>query len=213
MPPNKIRHGVLVLLASTFSLAACGTGAGEGEEAPATDASGSGADSGGGNLEAGGGEPTQPDVEFHENESTSSVERQVSETLSDLGAETRDGDTVVTLPDRVLFDTDEDTVRSDAEGTLDDLAEAIVFFDDAPVIVAGHTDSDGAKSYNQDLSERRAESVADYLDGAGVPEGSITSEGHGETDPVASNDDEDGRAENRRVEVVIEGVELDELGE
>ena len=68
------------------------------------------------------------------------------------------------------------------------------------VEVAGHTDSVGSEEYNQGLSERRAESVQDYLVSKGVKAHRLSSKGYGEMRPVASNDTEEGRAENRRTE-------------
>ena len=72
--------------------------------------------------------------------------------------------------------------------------------------VLGHTDSDGADAYNQTLSERRARSVADYLIGRGVQSARIGTRGYGETQPIASNATEEGKAANRRVEIKISPV-------
>ena len=69
--------------------------------------------------------------------------------------------------------------------------------------MAGHTDSVGSDAYNQTLSERRANSVADYLSGHGMTRTRMVTIGAGEGHPVASNDTEEGRAENRRVEITI----------
>lgn len=161
--------------------------------------------------ETGGASGT--DLEYGSEEAESDLEIRVAQTLSDLNAETRDGDTVVTLPENVLFDFDEDTLLPEAEDTLDDLAEAVEYFADAPVRVEGHTDSSGSDAYNQDLSERRAQSVVDHLTGAGVTEDRITAEGFGASRPLADNDTEEGRAQNRRVDVVISGVSLNDLAE
>ncbi|WP_370526495.1 OmpA family protein [Pantoea sp. Ap-967] len=67
--------------------------------------------------------------------------------------------------------------------------------------VVGHTDSVGSDAYNQKLSERRAASVAEYLISQGLAPQKVTSEGHGESEPVADNDTEEGRAHNRRVDL------------
>jgi outer membrane protein OmpA-like peptidoglycan-associated protein len=69
--------------------------------------------------------------------------------------------------------------------------------------VYGHTDSTGSDSYNQDLSERRATSVADYLSSHGVQAARIATRGFGETQPIETNDTEQGRAANRRVEIKV----------
>ena len=71
------------------------------------------------------------------------------------------------------------------------------------VEVAGHTDSMGSEAYNQGLSERRAQSVQDYLVSKGVKAQRLTAKGYGESMPVASNDTDAGRAENRRVELIV----------
>jgi len=69
--------------------------------------------------------------------------------------------------------------------------------------VAGHTDSVGTDSYNQGLSERRANAVKDYLTAQGIKASRLTARGYGESRPVASNDTDEGRAENRRVELIV----------
>ncbi|MGH9210472.1 MAG: OmpA family protein [Acidimicrobiales bacterium] len=220
------RIGAALVAATVLALtgAACSSGGDDagseaqvgGDEAAATttastadEAAGTGGDSsdGGTNLDT-----SQSDAE-------SDLERQVSETLSDLDAEVVEGDTVIALPSEVLFDFDQSQLRPDAAATLDRIAQAIVFFADAPVQVAGHTDAHGADDYNQQLSEQRAQSVVDHLVAAGVDTARITAQGFGETQPVAPNENPDGsdnpqgRAENRRVEIVIEGVDPAEIGQ
>lgn len=86
-----------------------------------------------------------------------------------------------------------DAALSNLKNFPDDIRSGI------KVQVAGHTDSRGRDAYNQGLSERRAATVRDYLVAGGFPAGQIRSVGYGETQPVASNDTEQGRAENRRV--------------
>jgi outer membrane protein OmpA-like peptidoglycan-associated protein len=71
------------------------------------------------------------------------------------------------------------------------------------LLLVGHTDSQGTDSYNQDLSRRRAASVASYLESHGVSSARVEATGRGETEPIATNDTEVGRAQNRRVEVAI----------
>jgi outer membrane protein OmpA-like peptidoglycan-associated protein len=83
------------------------------------------------------------------------------------------------------------------------VAVTLVEYDQTLVEVAGHTDSTGADSYNQSLSERRAGSVAAYLSSRGVPMRRMVTVGAGEQHPIASNDTADGREQNRRVEVTI----------
>jgi outer membrane protein OmpA-like peptidoglycan-associated protein len=157
------------------------------------------------------------DLDRDRSDASSDLERRVSATLTDLDAQVSGGDTVITLPDHVLFDFDRHELRPEATPTLDRMAEAVDYFAPAPVRVAGHTDARGSTDHNQALSERRARSVLDHLVGAGVDTDRLTAEGHGETHPVAPNqhpdgsDDPDGRARNRRVEVVITGVDPSDL--
>jgi len=101
----------------------------------------------------------------------------------------------------VNFDFDRAEIRDDAAAILDEAARILGENDGVNVSVEGHTDSVGADSYNQSLSERRAGAVQDYLVGAGVGADRLSTKGMGESDPVASNDTGDGRAQNRRVEL------------
>jgi outer membrane protein OmpA-like peptidoglycan-associated protein len=105
----------------------------------------------------------------------------------------------------VNFDFDEDDIRADAAPILDEaatlLADALRDCPGNRVAVEGHTDAVGTDAYNQDLSERRARSVTEYLAGRGVPASQLSSQGFGETTPIATNDTSEGRALNRRVEL------------
>jgi outer membrane protein OmpA-like peptidoglycan-associated protein len=191
------------LLAAALALGACGTGSGDADPAATTESGGTDASS---DLAIGGGD------------AASRVDREVSETLSELDAETRDGNTVVTLPERVLFAFGEHELLPEATQVLDDLAGVIDHVEDAPVQVNGHTDSVGSAAANRQLSDRRARAVVDRLVAAGVDTGRLQPRGFGEAQPIAPNanpdgsDDPDGRARNRRVEVVIEGVDLSGTG-
>lgn len=103
----------------------------------------------------------------------------------------------------VNFDFDKSDIRPDARPILD---EAIRVLQDEPqidVTVEGHTDSIGSAAYNQRLSERRAQSVVNYLAKGGIARSRLDPIGFGEDDPVASNDTEEGRAQNRRVELRV----------
>ena len=101
----------------------------------------------------------------------------------------------------VNFDFDRAEIRDDAASILDEAARILGENTDVNVSVEGHTDSVGTEEYNQSLSERRAAAVQDYLAGAGVGADRLSTKGMGESDPVASNDTGDGRAQNRRVEL------------
>jgi outer membrane protein OmpA-like peptidoglycan-associated protein len=104
----------------------------------------------------------------------------------------------------VQFDLDKADIRADAGVILDEAANQLNQVPGARVSVEGHTDSSGADSYNQSLSERRAGSVKDYLVGKGVDGGRLTTAGFGESQPVADNATAEGRALNRRVELKVQ---------
>ncbi|WP_322616083.1 OmpA family protein [Pseudomonas sp. BIC9C] len=110
---------------------------------------------------------------------------------------------VITLSDDVLFAFNQSDLTPTAKSRLDALMSK---FEDADVVsikVVGHTDSVGSDAYNQALSERRASSVAEYLLSQGVVPNKVTSEGKGESQPIADNETEEGRAKNRRVDLHI----------
>ncbi|MES2940713.1 MAG: OmpA family protein [Pseudomonadota bacterium] len=110
----------------------------------------------------------------------------------------------IALDAAVLFDTGSSTLKPEARKTLDEAAARVKKFADAPVTIAGHTDSVGNEASNQKLSESRAAAVRDYFSGqAGVPAARLSVKGYGKTQPVADNGTEQGRARNRRVEVQI----------
>lgn len=110
---------------------------------------------------------------------------------------------VVEFSDKVLFGFDRSDLNASAETNLDKLSTILKEYPDTDIEIQGHTDSKGADSYNMSLSERRAQSVATYLRGKGIASSRIRTKGFGETAPVASNDTEDGRAQNRRVDFLI----------
>ena len=103
----------------------------------------------------------------------------------------------------VHFDFDKATLRPEAKAVLDGAAALLDKHERVVVEVAGHTDSTGPEDYNQGLSERRANSVKDYLVSKGVQAQRLQAKGYGESMPVASNDTKEGRAENRRVELIV----------
>ena len=86
---------------------------------------------------------------------------------------------------------------------LDQVADVLSQYNQTYIDVYGHTDSMGSDAYNQSLSERRAQAVADYLASHGVVAARLGTRGYGETQPIASNDTEEGRAANRRVEIKV----------
>ncbi|WP_050930758.1 OmpA family protein [Aestuariivita boseongensis] len=110
---------------------------------------------------------------------------------------------IVTLPQDILFATDSFSVRPDLQRDLRAVASNLQAYPNSTIQIIGHTDNTGDAGYNQLLSERRANAVADVLLDAGVPFSRIRTLGRGESQPVASNLSPEGRAQNRRVEIVI----------
>ena len=111
---------------------------------------------------------------------------------------------VVTLSGSVLFRSAEATLLPAARVKLDQVTNALLAIRARNLIVEGHTDSKGTDAYNRDLSQRRADAVRDYLVQRGYPASHIQSRGQGEGSPIANNASPEGRANNRRVEIVIE---------
>ena len=110
---------------------------------------------------------------------------------------------VVTFDSGILFDFDSDALKTNARSNLSELAASLQRHPDVDVMIVGHTDATGTDDYNMNLSYRRANSAAQYLQQQGVSSSRIETAGRGESEPIASNDDDAGRAENRRVEVAI----------
>jgi len=103
----------------------------------------------------------------------------------------------------VHFDFDKATIKPEGMAVLDQAAALLKTHERVIVEVAGHTDSVGSEAYNQGLSERRANAVKDYLTAKGITASRLSARGYGESQPVASNDTDAGRAENRRVELIV----------
>jgi outer membrane protein OmpA-like peptidoglycan-associated protein len=103
----------------------------------------------------------------------------------------------------VLFGVDSAALSSNAQGTVAQVGQVLLEYPKTAVVVQGHTDSTGSEQHNQSLSERRAQAVKNYLIGRGIDDGRMTAVGYGETLPVASNDTDWGRQQNRRVDVPL----------
>lgn len=111
---------------------------------------------------------------------------------------------VITLSGGVLFESAQATLMPSAQLKLDAVGKALIEQDPtSKLMVEGHTDSQGAQAYNQELSQRRAQGVRDYLVSRGIAADRIKAEGFGFARSVASNDSAEGRANNRRVEIVV----------
>ena len=111
---------------------------------------------------------------------------------------------VSTMPD-VLFETNSFVLKPAARESLAKVAGIFLAYPDLRLEVDGHTDSVGSDAYNQQLSEKRAASVRDYITQQGIPASSVTIQGFGKTQPIASNATAAGRRQNRRVELVVSG--------
>jgi outer membrane protein OmpA-like peptidoglycan-associated protein len=115
--------------------------------------------------------------------------------------------TVITLPGNVLFATNKAELLPAAQAKLAQVADALKNQDDHAMVVEGHTDSQGTEAANLDLGQRRAQSVRDYLVSRGVSADKISASGVGQGRPIADNKTVDGRAQNRRVEIVVQPIE------
>ncbi len=124
-----------------------------------------------------------------------------------IDVDRRGDDIVLNMPSGVTFDFDSSDLTMSARDALNDVASILNQYTDTRVNISGHTDSTGNADYNQRLSERRAESVGNYLAQSGVSRNRLAMRGYGQTQPVASNATEQGRAQNRRVEITLTPIE------
>lgn len=136
-----------------------------------------------------------------------SLDKQAAELRSQLSpgiSVTNHGDYLkVNMPDALLFATDSATVSPSLTRDLQAVAASLLRYPDSRIEVIGHTDNTGTAAYNQNLSERRAASVASILRANGVPSGRMVAYGRGENEPIATNLTIEGRSQNRRVEIII----------
>lgn len=112
-------------------------------------------------------------------------------------------DLVLRMPSGITFAFNDAAVQPQFQPTLNEVASVLAQYPKTYIDVYGHTDSDGSDAYNQALSERRAQSVAGYLTSHGVQSARIATRGFGETQPIATNATEEGKAANRRVEIKV----------
>lgn len=128
-------------------------------------------------------------------------------TLSQLGQVRQEArGLVLTLPGSIYFEVNKSVVQPAMRSRLQEIARALARAGgDATILIEGHTDSDGSNEYNLELSRLRAEAVRSVLVSGGVPADRIETQGYGETRPIASNGTSAGKAQNRRVEVVVQG--------
>lgn len=117
---------------------------------------------------------------------------------------TRSGNNIIlNMPNALTFGVDQTNLSSQAQEVLNSVALVLQEYDKTNVHVFGYTDSTGAESYNLRLSEVRANAVSTYLTRSGVDSNRMSSTGRGEASPIATNDTEQGRAQNRRVEIAL----------
>ena len=117
---------------------------------------------------------------------------------------TRNGDDLIlNMPGNITFPTNQSDLKADFNKVLDSVAIVLEEFEKTVIVVAGFTDSTGSESYNQALSERRAESVASYLKGKDILAARFEVVGFGESNPAADNSTAEGRSLNRRVELSL----------
>jgi outer membrane protein OmpA-like peptidoglycan-associated protein len=132
-------------------------------------------------------------------------ERKLRERTAGTGVDVeRDGDNLLLrMPSGITFAYDKADVMPQFQPTLNEVAATLAEFPKTYIDIYGHTDSDGSDSYNQMLSERRAQAVSTYLNQHGVQSARMATRGYGETQPIATNATEAGKAANRRVEIKI----------
>ena len=133
-------------------------------------------------------------------------EQQLQEQMAGTGVEVKrdqQGNINLVMPGNITFATDSTAINPSFNNTLNKLAATMVEYNQNTVTVMGFTDNVGNASYNQGLSQRRAQAVKNYLVNRGVASNRIMTYGYGETRPIASNDTAEGRAQNRRVEIKL----------
>jgi outer membrane protein OmpA-like peptidoglycan-associated protein len=151
------------------------------------------------------------------------MDKQAEELKRDLaGAEIeRVGEGIkITFRDGIQFALNSDQLTDTDKTNLNNLAQTLNKYNDTNILIEGHTDATGSHDYNLKLSDRRAQSVAAYIEGLGVNNGRVTTKGYGPDQPVGDNTTAEGRQQNRRVEVAIfandklkKKAEKGELGE
>ena len=137
------------------------------------------------------------------NEARQQAERARAELSQMQALREEEGRLVIDLSG-VLFETGGNQLSALAQNRLDTVARALSAYADRSIVVEGHTDAQGSDEKNRELSQRRADAVREYLEGRGVSPEQIHSVGKGESEPVASNDTPEGRANNRRVEIIVD---------
>lgn len=148
-------------------------------------------------------------VGYYMDEQEKKLRQQTAGTGVDV---TRDGDNLIlNMPSNVTFPVNSSAIQPEFRETLLSVANTLSEYEKSYIDVYGHTDSTGTDEYNQSLSERRADSVANFLANSGVQRARVETRGYGESQPIASNSTEEGRATNRRVELKIVPIREQDL--
>ena len=129
--------------------------------------------------------------------------KEIEDELPDAKVERVGEGIVVELSEKILFDFNESSLTSDAQGNMDKIITVLLKYPDTNIEIQGHTDNVGSESYNQGLSVKRAKSVYRYFKSKDISGTRLTTLGFGEEVPKYSNETVDGRAQNRRVEFLI----------
>jgi outer membrane protein OmpA-like peptidoglycan-associated protein len=129
--------------------------------------------------------------------------RELENSLEDAEIERVGEGIAIKFDSGILFGFDSEALQSDGRTNLSNLANSLKQYPDTEILIVGHTDSSGSDSYNLGLSERRARSAMNHLTAQGIAASRIKTIGRGESEPIADNETEAGRAQNRRVEIAI----------
>jgi outer membrane protein OmpA-like peptidoglycan-associated protein len=215
-----MKHAIIALTAATFALAACTTNPFSGDQQISNTAVGAGT---GAAVGAAAGALLGATTSLNTRKAAligagigaiggggvgvymDNQEAQLRKRLASSGVSvTRVGDRIVlNMPSNVTFDSDQAAIKPQFYDTLNSVALVFNEYDKTLIDVVGHTDSSGADDYNYDLSRRRASSVAQYFTSQRINPDRFNVEGRGEREPIASNDSEPGKSQNRRVEITI----------
>ncbi|MVN92171.1 OmpA family protein [Mucilaginibacter aquatilis] len=128
---------------------------------------------------------------------------EIKQTVPGATVERQGEGILVKFDSGILFDVNKTALKSAAQTNLSNLATSLTNNPQTNILIVGHTDNTGSAELNQDLSVRRAESVKSYISSHGVSGSRLTTSGKGFNEPIADNSTEAGRAQNRRVEIVI----------
>lgn len=205
---------MIAALASSLALVGCATDPATGQQTIHKGALGAlgGAAAGAGISKVTGGDKTGRDAAigavlggaigtYMENQ-----QRQLERDMAGTGVEVKhdgQGNIDLIMPGNITFAHDSTNINPSFYNTLDKLASTMSQYDQSTVTVMGHTDSVGNPTYNQGLSQRRAQAVSSYLQNRGVASYRIQTLGYGQSQPIANNNTEQGRMQNRRVEIKL----------